>query len=167
LKIPDLLVPVENIPFEGLNLPINLAAGDLRSLITAEGQQAPAVTSPLKGEFKIKLSGHKLLLKGFFEVEVEIPCDRCLAESKAVLNGKIDEMLELHSPGQLVGDDAEGDGRLEVIDGKVDFSELLAEFFWLAWPFRFICKDDCAGLCSRCGADLNQGPCGCREHDWN
>lgn len=164
--IPDLLVPIENIPFEGLSLPLDLTPGDLRSLITVEGRQAPAIASPLKGEIKIRLSGDRLILKGFFEVEVEIPCDRCLADSKTRLNGTIDEALDMRSPGRP-GSDDDDEGGLKIVDGKADLSGLLLEFFWLAWPFRFICGEDCAGLCSRCGADLNQGPCGCRQYDWN
>ncbi len=35
-------------------------------------------------------------------------------------------------------------------------NELLAQ-----WPMRVLCKEDCKGLCSRCGADLNVSPCDC------
>lgn len=167
MNISDLRIPIESIPSEGLDLPVSLSPEVLTPLVTVEGQEPPVIISPLEGELKLRLSGNRLLLKGFFEVEVEIPCDRCLADSRTRLNGKIDEVLELISPGENVGDDDEGDGALEVIDGKVNLSGLLSEFFWLAWPFRFTCGEDCVGLCSRCGADLNQGPCGCRERDWN
>jgi len=30
-------------------------------------------------------------------------------------------------------------------------------------PLKPLCREECKGLCSRCGADLNQGPCGCPE----
>ena len=29
------------------------------------------------------------------------------------------------------------------------------------WPIRVLCKDDCKGICSRCGANLNDGACSC------
>ena len=29
------------------------------------------------------------------------------------------------------------------------------------WPIRVLCKEDCKGICSRCGANLNHGECGC------
>ena len=27
---------------------------------------------------------------------------------------------------------------------------------------RLLCREDCKGLCFRCGKDLNEGPCGCQ-----
>lgn len=168
MKIPELLVDIDSIPQEGLEFPLDLEAPRMRALAAAEGQMAPTVISPLRGRLKLDRRGSRLLLKGSFEVTVEIPCDRCLSEARAVLSGQVDEMLELQLPenkSRLEGE--ESDGSLMVMDGKVNLSGLMAEFFWLAWPYRFICAEDCAGLCSRCGADLNKGPCGCQERDWN
>ena len=168
MKTPELLVDIDSIPPEGLEMPLELEPARLQALVTAEGQPAPAVICPLRGRLKLDRRGDRLLLKGSFEVTVEIPCDRCLTEVQTVLGGQVDEVLELLSPGdQGRSEDEDGDGGLMVVDGQADLSELMAEFFWLAWPYRFICTEDCAGLCSRCGADLNQGPCGCQEHDWN
>jgi uncharacterized protein len=31
----------------------------------------------------------------------------------------------------------------------------------LAMPIKVLCREDCAGLCPTCGADLNAGDCGC------
>jgi uncharacterized protein len=68
--------------------------------------------------------------------------------------------MDADGPGNA--EDGE-DGALAVTDGRVDLAGLLAESFWLAWPYRFICRPDCAGLCPICGADLNRGACGCRK----
>jgi len=38
---------------------------------------------------------------------------------------------------------------------------VLREEMVLAVPSLVLCRETCAGLCPRCGADLNQGPCGC------
>lgn len=29
-------------------------------------------------------------------------------------------------------------------------------------PIRILCREDCRGLCARCGANLNEGPCRCK-----
>ena len=167
MNTPKLLVSVDNLRPEGLDLALDLDPERLKALVTSEGQPSPAIVSPMTGSLKVSRNGDRLMLKGFFEVTAEIPCDRCLSETRAILSGRIDEVLELAIPGQIIEENDENDGGLEVVDGRVDLTELLSEFFWLAWPFRFICREDCAGLCSRCGADLNHGLCGCREHDWN
>lgn len=40
-------------------------------------------------------------------------------------------------------------------------TELLEEEF----PFRILCREDCAGLCPRCGKDLNEGSCQCESDE--
>lgn len=44
----------------------------------------------------------------------------------------------------------------------IDVREAVREELILAAPHFALCRDDCRGLCPRCGADLNEGPCGCR-----
>ena len=64
------------------------------------------------------------------------------------------------------------DGRLDPDDpdfyplleraNSVDVTEVVREELALAAQTDLLlCRDDCAGLCPKCGADLNAGPCGC------
>jgi len=46
-------------------------------------------------------------------------------------------------------------------DREVDLMPGLREHVILAVPEFPLCSELCRGLCPRCGADLNQGPCGC------
>ena len=166
---PLLLVNLEEIPPEGLDLPLKLSPEQLSRLVVGPQEDPPKILGDLTGKLKIfKLDG-RLKLQGGFEVEVSLPCDRCLAETAALLSGRVDELLALSggSYAPAAGEEDDSDGSLPVLGSQVDLSGLLAEFFWLAWPFRFICRKDCAGLCPSCGADLNQGPCPCRKSEWN
>ena len=43
----------------------------------------------------------------------------------------------------------------------IDLRVALREELLLALPQWVVCRDDCRGLCPRCGTDLNAGPCGC------
>lgn len=162
MRIPDgLVVALEDIPPEGLDLALNLAPANVAALAGPEGQEAPVVLSPLTGIWRLHAAGSRLLVKGWFAVTVERPCDRCLAEVPSPLRAEVDEILTLGAP---VGPESEeADGFLPVADGRVDLTGLLAELFWLAWPYQFICRPECAGLCPRCGRDLNEGPCACRS----
>ena len=45
----------------------------------------------------------------------------------------------------------------------VDLAEPLREAVILAFPSRLVCKDDCKGLCPKCGVNLNNGKCNCCE----
>lgn len=165
MKTPPLLVTLDDIPPEGLNLILNVAPGPLAALVATESEAPPRILSPLTGAFRLSRSKSRLSVRGDFKVEVELPCDRCLADSVANLAAEVDERLDLVKPGESP-DQAENDdldGRLTIQNGQVNLAGLLAELFWLAWPFRFICRPDCAGLCPRCGADLNIGLCACSE----
>ena len=44
---------------------------------------------------------------------------------------------------------------------EIDLTPLVHEQVMLALPTRPLCSEDCRGLCSRCGANLNAGACGC------
>lgn len=52
-----------------------------------------------------------------------------------------------------------------VEDGFLDIDELLLELLELSMPMRFLCKEDCRGLCAGCGRNLNKENCTCRKKD--
>ena len=156
--LPGLLVALEEVPPEGLERPLEVAPLELAALVAGDGEEPPDLVSPLSGTLRLRLLGARLEVRGSFQVGAALACDRCLAPATAVLAGEIEESLPLAYTG--LAREAEEDA-LAVTDGQVDLAGLLAESFWLAWPYRFICRPDCAGLCPICGADLNQGPCGC------
>ena len=94
------------------------------------------------------LGEQKLFLSGSVDVSVEIPCARCL---KPVIQ-------EL----PIAFDFETGVEKSEYIDGyKLDVDQLIHDEALLVWPERVLCREDCKGLCSTCGQDLNLGPCGC------
>jgi uncharacterized protein len=43
----------------------------------------------------------------------------------------------------------------------IDLQEAVRETLILSEPLRVLCRPDCKGLCPHCGANLNDGPCGC------
>ena len=47
------------------------------------------------------------------------------------------------------------------VDEQIDLEEALRAELLLALPIAPLCRDDCKGLCARCGKDLNEGPCAC------
>ncbi len=50
---------------------------------------------------------------------------------------------------------------VQVENMRLNVDELVSEDIWLAIPSRFLCKEDCKGLCAQCGQDLNEGSCSC------
>jgi uncharacterized protein len=48
-------------------------------------------------------------------------------------------------------------------DNTLDMNELAISDLLLSLPSKILCKEDCAGLCMKCGANLNYGACDCKE----
>ena len=56
---------------------------------------------------------------------------------------------------------SDDDAYIEVPDGVLDVYELCETTFYLELPTKVLCREDCKGLCTVCGHDLNEGECGC------
>jgi uncharacterized protein len=46
-------------------------------------------------------------------------------------------------------------------EARYDLFPRVREELILDMPIKLLCREDCKGLCSKCGADLNEGACGC------
>lgn len=94
---------------------------------------------------------------GTVTARVRASCARCLCEFETVLEGEI-EGLYL-SPGQEA-DEAEMAEEVSQ-DGFIDLGSAIQAALTIAAPFVPLHDEQCAGLCPRCGADLNFEQCSC------
>ncbi len=84
-------------------------------------------------------------------------CRRCLTPVTVPIVADVDALFSqdpdaLEDPSSYaLAPDATG----------IDLRDALREELLLAVPQWVVCRDDCRGLCPRCGKDLNAGPCGC------
>ena len=56
-----------------------------------------------------------------------------------------------------------------IVDDTIDLGPLVRDAIVLELPMAPLCRDDCAGLCPQCGANRNEGDCGCvapRDPRW-
>ena len=66
----------------------------------------------------------------------------------------------------MLAEELEGEENDEILlldNDTVDLSELAREAFILNMPTKTLCREDCKGLCSGCGANLNVEKCRCRK----
>ena len=82
-------------------------------------------------------------------------CDRCASEYELPVSCPFSAMVSADS-------EQEESEKLVVAQGNVlDIGEL-AQMALLLWmPTKQLCREDCRGLCPICGANLNEGECGC------
>ena len=50
-------------------------------------------------------------------------------------------------------------------DVKIDIDDIVANNFLMNVEGKYLCSEDCKGLCQHCGADLNEGDCGCSQEN--
>jgi uncharacterized protein len=86
-------------------------------------------------------------------------CRRCLGEVQSELDINVDAAVFSSDPDAADHPDFYP---LPERASHLDIRDVVREELALATPSRLLlCRDDCAGLCLSCGADLNAGPCGC------
>ena len=98
-----------------------------------------------------------LLLEGSADTTLELVCDRCLKPFRQELRLPVSTLLA------ETLEDEENDEIVLLEDGAVDLDEVFTTALVLSMDSKHVCSEDCKGLCATCGADLNQGPCGCRK----
>ena len=113
-------------------------------------------------ELDITNTGNKVLeMKGIGAVVVGIPCDRCLEQVAVKIPYEIDQKLDMKKSDTERVQDLDENDYLTGMDLDVDrlvYLEVL-----MSWPLKVLCREDCKGICSRCGKNLNKGSCGCAE----
>lgn len=108
-----------------------------------------------------RIEGSAVNMSGYIElsarltVKYETVCARCLKPLEE------DMVLELKYPVAESLENMENDEYIIPENGLVDLGELVRENIILNLPMSHICDEECKGLCSKCGADLNLGDCGC------
>lgn len=105
----------------------------------------------------------KVHIEGREDLEILIPCSRCLEEVKTSLKLKFERELDLNkAEAQAV----ETLDEHNYLDGyNLDVDKLVYGETLLNWPSRVLCREDCKGLCKVCGQNLNQGTCNCDSTD--
>lgn len=100
----------------------------------------------------------KFYFSGRMSGEVDEECRRCLGPARVT----VDE--ELHLLFADATDEESDDSDVYMLEPRatmVDLRPAVREQWLLAVPGFALCREDCKGLCPRCGADLNVGPCSC------
>ncbi len=86
----------------------------------------------------------------------EAPCDRCAVDVKRSFSFPVEHTLV------VALESGDNDDFLEVPNLRLNLDELVEEDVNLALPSKYLCNDDCKGLCPTCGKNLNETQCDCK-----
>ena len=128
------------------------------------GLTQPEWREQVRGSFVVERSGDRVSVRGSVLSRVHLECVRCLRlfdlplEAPMVLYAERTGSTSREEQEQLERDDYMlfHDGR------RLDLRETVRELMLLELPITPVCREDCPGLCPKCGAELSLGPCSCR-----
>jgi uncharacterized protein len=140
--------------------PVGQSALDVSGQVDLDfGPQGPGPVL-VEGELRVDNLEGRCVVRGELTATGPAACDRCLEIFPLRFAAPI-EILILRDAGQE-SDDSDS-LVLHQREGIVDLHESVREATVLAVPLARVCRTGCRGLCSQCGADLNQGDCACED----
>lgn len=95
---------------------------------------------------------HAAFAEGSVSFVIEGECTRCLEFTEKRIVADFAESFEEN-----------GEDCYELICDRIDLSKVVEDLIILNAPVSFLCKEDCKGLCPKCGANLNLGVCKCEK----
>ena len=140
--------PGASVPFS-----VSVDLSDLRY-----GVSCP-VSEPVVAQGVVRNTAGVLLMKGNVTTTIHGICDRCAAEFDRFIDFPIDVVLVT----ELSNEENEDEWVFPLEGDSADLVDIVRSVFVLNLDSKLLCKDDCKGLCHRCGKNLNDGPCGCQK----
>src|SRR5258708_11660544 len=122
------------------------------------------VVGPIAGHARMRRTNQGLLIDGWVDLTLELTCTRCLKDFEQPMHVTFAEQfyptIDIVTGAPMPAFDEE---EIFPIDDhhQVDLTEAVRQNVLTALPMVTICQEDCKGLCSQCGKDLNLGPCEC------
>lgn len=88
------------------------------------------------------------------DFSLEIVCDRCLKELNRDYHFDFEHIVVNSASGN--------NDEYIVADGEsIELNDIAVSDLLLQFPTKFLCNEDCKGLCMVCGCDLNESECDC------
>lgn len=102
-----------------------------------------------------KIGEKRLLLEAEVSFSFSVPCDRCLEPVVVPLSYIVSREVDFKK-------ESAEEEQAYIIDGyTLDVDALVCDELFVHMPMKVLCREDCKGICNRCGANLNHGDCGC------
>ena len=117
------------------------------------------MTEPVIAQGTVRNIAGVLVMKGTVSTRIHGICDRCAADFQRDVSFPIDAVLVT----ELSSEEDEDENLFPLVGDSADLEEIVRTVFVLNLDSKLLCREDCNGLCPRCGKNLNLGPCDCRK----
>lgn len=111
-----------------------------------------------KSDIQVKMvhtGKRKAKISAAMSMTLKMTCDRCLMPVNVSLNLQPEIEVDYEHP-------EDGLDELPYVKGyMLDLDGFIMDETYVSLPMKVLCREDCKGLCMKCGKNLNKGECGC------
>ncbi len=158
---------IEDIPPEGREEQYIWEENELADRLGLEKKRIFRFVSPITIRLRLSRSGSSILMKSRISAKTEWLCARCLETFAMDLTSEFTTSLKPKPPDFHIPEDIEltrEDLETEFYEGdEIEVSYLVKDQILLTLPQKAVCREECRGLCPRCGKNLNREVCHCKE----
>ena len=117
------------------------------------------VSEPVKAEGMVRNTAGVLVMTGAITTCIHGTCDRCASP----FDREIDLPINVVLVTEMANEENEDEWVFPLEGDSADLDDIVRTVFVLNLDSKLLCKEDCKGLCHRCGKNLNDGPCNCQK----
>lgn len=115
-------------------------------------------SAPVKASLLVSNTGSTITVEGDVSGRLKLNCDRCLESFDYFFKAPVKESYA-HTPN-------DSGAEFVLYSGDViDITPEVINDIILSLPMKSICSEDCQGLCTKCGCNLNKGRCDCENEE--
>jgi uncharacterized protein len=167
-------VNIDEIKETGLRRSWDVAQEDVDQMVVGD-QAGYRARGPVHVDARLEKFERRIRVDAHGTAQLTVPCGRCLApitvdlpvdfELTLVPQDEYDDAPRAEGSGRVAGTFVPANAEEDTYSGKeIELDPLLREQLLLALPGYPVCREDCKGLCSVCGGNLNDRECGCDRH---
>ena len=139
----------------GASVPFSVSI-DLSDLLY--GETYP-VSEPVLAEGVVRNTAGVLVMTGSLHTTIHGVCDRCASDFDRFVEFPLDVVLVT----ELTNEENEDEWVFPLEGDSADLEDIVRTVFVLNLDSKLLCKEDCKGLCCRCGKNLNHEACTCQK----
>ena len=117
------------------------------------------VDQPVLASGTVRNTADVLVMTGIVTTTIHGVCDRCATDFTKDLEFPINAVLVT----ELNNEENEDEWVFPLEGDSADLDDIVRTVFVLNIDSKLLCKEDCKGLCCRCGKNLNESPCSCQK----
>ena len=117
------------------------------------------VSEPVLASGTVRNTAGVLVMQGEIRTCIHGVCDRCASDFDQDVEFPIDVVLVR----EFANEENEDEWVFPLEGDNADLEDIVRTVFVLNMDTKLLCKPDCAGLCCRCGKNLNEEACTCQK----